>query len=63
MGKVSYDFTILDGIQSTEYYTPNLGKKSYNLGEGSYTGGGDIICSGIKFSYWKFYNKCSREVI
>ena len=36
--KVSHDFTILDGMQSAKYYTPNLGKESYNLGEGNYTG-------------------------
>ena len=36
--KVSHDFTILDGMQSAQYYTPNLGKESYNLGEGNYTG-------------------------
>ena len=47
MGKVSYDFTILDGIQSTEYYTPNLGEKSYNLGEGSYTGGVTLSAPGL----------------
>ena len=52
--KVSHDFTILDGIQSTEYYTPNLGKKSYNLGEGSYTGGVTLSAPGLNSATGSF---------
>ena len=35
---VSHDFTLLSGMQSTSYTTPNLGHRSYNLSEGTYIG-------------------------
>ena len=35
---ISSDFTLLFGMQSTNYTIPDLGHKSYNLSEGTYIG-------------------------
>lgn len=46
--EVSHDFTVLEGIVSTQFDTPNLGSKSYELAAGKYTGSVTLSAPGLK---------------